>query len=32
MSQIGPMLQREVPGAIKETSDALKKRGIELPQ
>ena len=32
MSQIGPMLQREVPGAIKETSDALKQRGIELPQ
>jgi hypothetical protein len=32
MSQVGPMLQREVPGAIKETSDALKQRGIELPQ
>ena len=32
MSQVGPMLQREVPGAIKETSDALKQRGVELPQ
>src|SRR5262249_17894568 len=32
MSQVGPVLQREVPGAIKETSDALQQRGIELPQ
>jgi hypothetical protein len=32
MSQVGPMLQREVPGAIKETSETLKQRGIELPQ
>jgi hypothetical protein len=32
MSQVGPMLQREVPGAIKETSDTLKQRGIDLPQ
>ena len=32
MNMVAPMLQREVPVAIKQTADSLKQKGLELPQ